>query len=140
MFSLFRRKQQEEREMKEIDQVLQKIHIKCAYGENLAILNEAERTLYLNDIFQKEIENGGFAMLFQHSAGVHTKDMVRSLKQIGASRSAQLLMEAEDKFAQNESMSDAMFFELNEALQAMGEDLTIYQTAYMLKHKNEITK
>lgn len=153
MFSLFKKKDKIEKQEKEIDRVVGKINVKCAYGAKINLLNEVERTIYFNDIFHKEIENGGFAMLFFHPSGAYAKEMVNTLAAIDAKKSAQLLQEAIDKFPSDLSLlsneqrqdlleqidpEDHAFFELNEALSAMGEDLTVYQTAYMLKHKEEL--
>lgn len=149
----FKKKTEIEKHEKEIDKVVGIINVKCAYGAKLSILNEVEKTLYFNDIFHKEIENGGFSMLFFHPAGAYALDMVESLHAIGAMKCSQLLKEAIAMFPEdlskltNEQRQDALeridpeetaFFELNEAMQSMGEDITVYQTAYMLKHKEEL--
>lgn len=153
MRSFFRKKSETEKHEKEIDKIVGFINVKCAYGAQLSVLNEVEKNLYLNDIFSKEIENGGFSMLFFHPAGAYVYDMVESLNAIGAMKCSQLLKEAIAKFPEgttmtdNEQRQDALelidpnetaFLELNEAMQSMGENIVVYQTAYMLKHKENV--
>ena len=125
------------------------INVKCEYGAHLEALSEEERVLYMNHIFKTEIDNGGFAMLFFHPAGAYAREMVDTLKAIGAVKCAQLLSEAIAKFPreiqgttteERQDMleeidpDDQLFFELNDALQAMGEDVGVYQKGYMIKH------
>lgn len=153
MFSLFKKKNTVERVEKEIDKVIGKIHVKCSYGAKMSELNEVERTLYLNDIFAKEVELGGFSMLLFHPCAAYAKEMITTLERIDASKTAQLLKEALEKLPADyceksleerqdlleaADPQDTLFVELNEALSAMGENLQIYQNAYMLKHKEEL--
>lgn len=150
---LLKKKNKVEKQEKEIDRVVGSINAKCAYGANMHELNEVERNIYLNEIFRKEIENGGFAMLFFHPAGTLVSEMMNSLTAIGAVKCAQLLQEGIAMFPKDITTltnderqdlleeidpDDKLFFELNEALSAMGEDILVYQTAYMLKHKQEL--
>lgn len=136
---------------KGISKIVDKINVKCEYGAKLGNLSEQERVIYMNHIFKTEIDNGGFAMLFFHPAGAYAWEMVDSLKAIGAVKCAQLLEEAIAKFPRDikgttteerQDMleeidpDDQLFFELNDALQAMGEDVGVYQKGYMIKHND----
>lgn len=156
MFNFFRKNvmKQQVKEQKGIMKAIDTINVKCAYGAKIQELNEVERVLYLNHIFQTEIQNGGFAMLFFHPAGAYAHDMVDTLRTIGAIRCAQLLEEAIAKFPVDIKRSsvekrqdlleeidpnDDIFIELNEAMQSMGEPIDVYQKAYMLKHKEDLS-
>lgn len=134
---------------KGFEKVMDFINVKCNYGTKLELLNEQERIVYLNYLFANEIDAGGFAMLFFHPAGVFVYDMLESLTAIGAVKCAQLLQEGINFFpaelkdatlTQRQDMlevidpQDTLFLELNEALGAMGENLEVYQKAYILKH------
>lgn len=155
MFNFMKNKVVKEREQQEkgIAKVIYRISLKCAYGSNMEELNEAEKVMYCNFAFKTEIDNGGFSMLFFQPVGIFAFDMVDSLKAIGAVKCAQLLDEAIQKFppelkgADIEKRRDMLevidpednlFLELDEALGSMGEDINVYQTAYMIKHREEL--
>lgn len=156
MFQLFKKKPDKEVESnkKGIEKDVDKINVKCAYGGKLSLLNEHERIVYMNHIFQVEFENGGFSMLFFHPAGEYALEMVNSLEAIGCVKCAQLLkeaiaklppeyvstkgLEARQDILEKADPNDDAFLELNEAMGSMGEDIAVYLKAYMLKHKADL--
>lgn len=157
MLNIFKKKADKETEKNEkgIQKFVDIINVKSSYGAKFNELSEVEQNIYLNHMFEVEIENGGFGMLFFHPSGDFAFQMLDSLKAIGAVKSAQLLQEAIAKFPKDIKHSkqeerqdlleeidadDELFLELNEALQAMGENLAVYQKAYILKHKDELVK
>lgn len=154
MFQLFKKKTEKEVDNKNkgIEKLVDKINVKCAYGGKMNLLHEQERIVYLNHIFQVEFETGGFSMLFFHPAGEYAMEMVNSLEAIGCVKCAQLLKEALAKLPseftackdlekrqdmlEKADPDDDAFLELNEAMGSMGEDISVYLKAYMLKHKD----
>lgn len=67
---------------------------KCEYGERLEILNDAERVLYLVNLLETEVSNGGFDQYFDNASGDHAPETVVALRTIGADWAAELLEKA----------------------------------------------
>ena len=57
-------------------------------------LNEKEKAIYTIWWLEAEVNNGGFHQYFWNSAGDHADTAIRSLKSIGASKTASLLEKA----------------------------------------------
>ena len=55
-------------------------------------------TFYYNQDLEREINNGGFNQYFINSSGDNAHEAVRSLKEIGATKTADLLLQAIDQF------------------------------------------
>ncbi|MBQ4467231.1 MAG: DUF4300 family protein [Firmicutes bacterium] len=67
---------------------------KCSYGENMDALNEYEKTVFLVEELQDEVNNGGFDQYFINSSGDHWVDAIEACKEIGAVKTADLLEKA----------------------------------------------
>lgn len=42
---------------------------KCEYGEKIEKLSEAEKVFYLNQILEREVNNGGLSQFFYNASG-----------------------------------------------------------------------
>ena len=69
------------------------INEKCDYGENISILTPEEKIVYIVDIFQSEVNNGGFVQ-FLFNSGDCIADLVPSLTKIGAEHIAEIYKDA----------------------------------------------
>ena len=59
---------------------------KCDYGELLEKLTEPEKTIYLCQVLEGEINNGGFGQFFYNSSGDFANETLSALKEISAMR------------------------------------------------------
>jgi hypothetical protein len=67
-------------------------------GEALDKLTEPQKTFYFNQYLEKEINNGGFNQYFYNSAGNFSHQTVIALRQINATKTANILQSAIDQF------------------------------------------
>lgn len=70
----------------------------CNYGEEIEVLTPPQKNFYLNQQFEREINNGGFEQFFFNSTGDYAHETIRSLTVIGAAHAAKLLTEAINEF------------------------------------------
>lgn len=78
----------------------------CEYGENINVLTKPQMTLFLNQNFEKEINNGGLNQFFYNSSGEFSFETVQSLKEIKAFYTATILEEAISQFPNNNVPKD----------------------------------
>ena len=71
-----------------------KILKKTNYGDSLETLNVYERTLYITQILEGEVNNGGFSQFFSNSSGDLSNEIVDAFQAIGALRTAEICKEA----------------------------------------------
>jgi hypothetical protein len=94
----------------EIDDVLisidNYINELCEYGENLNVLTKQQVTFFLNQNFEKEINNGGLNQFFYNSSGEFSFETIQSLKEINAVHTATILEEAICQFPNNNVPKD----------------------------------
>lgn len=64
-------------------------------------LNESEKTFLYVEILEAEINNGGFDQYFFNSSGDYANETIKSLKKIGALKTAKLVQEAFSYFPEN---------------------------------------
>ncbi len=69
----------------------------CEWGHNLNSLTEPQKNFFLNQIFEMEINNGGISQYFFNS-GQYAHHTLDALKAIGASRTAEILQVAINRF------------------------------------------
>lgn len=67
---------------------------KCNYGENLSVLTPEEKTVYIVNCFQAEVNNGGFEQFLYNSSGALVGDLLSSLTAIGANHTAEIYKKA----------------------------------------------
>ena len=69
-----------------------------SYGDELEKLTEPQKTFYFNQYLEKEINNGGFNQYFYNSSGDFSHQTLISLRQINATKTANILQLAIDQF------------------------------------------
>lgn len=67
---------------------------KCEYGDNIEILNDEQRVLYITQALEEEVNNGGFSQFFFNSAGAFANELVASFEKIGAIKTAEICKKA----------------------------------------------
>ena len=65
------------------------INEKCDYGDNISVLTPEEKTVYIIDKFQSEVNNGGFVQFLYNSGGL-VANLLPSLTAIGAEHIARI--------------------------------------------------
>jgi hypothetical protein len=70
----------------------------CNWGNDIKKLTEQQKNFYLNQVFEMEINNGGFSQYFFNTTGKYAHQTVNSLKAVGAEKTADILQKAIDKF------------------------------------------
>lgn len=70
------------------------VNRKCNYGENISVLTSEEKTVYIVNCFQAEVNNGGFDQFLFNCSGAFVGDLLYSLNTIGANRTAEIYKEA----------------------------------------------
>ena len=63
---------------------------KCGEGERLAALSPEERTAYVVDAFQREVNNGGFEQYLYNSSGALAGELLDALHAVGAEGIAEI--------------------------------------------------
>lgn len=67
---------------------------KCKYSERIENLSLYERTFYLCQVFEGEINNGGFSQFFYNSSGNFAIETIGSLVEIGGVKTSELLIKS----------------------------------------------
>ncbi len=78
-----------------------KILEKCNYGDDLEKLNEHERVLFVTQILEGEVNNGGFSQFFFNSSGDFSNELVDAFTKIGALKTAEICKGALTLFPDN---------------------------------------
>lgn len=78
----------------------------CLYGEEMGRLNECQKIFYLNQCLEREINNGGFDQFYFNSSGNFAEETVRSLKAVGAHKTAEILFRANSVFSEGNVPKD----------------------------------
>ena len=71
-----------------------RISKKCNYGDEIEKLNEYEKTFFLTQTLEAEINNGGFSQFFFNSGGNFTYETVDAFEAIGAVKTAEICRKA----------------------------------------------
>jgi Domain of unknown function (DUF4375) len=71
---------------------------KCEWGHSLAELSPPEKTFYLNQALEREVNNGGFWQYFRNSSGNLAHETVQSLNDINAFKTSKILASAIEYF------------------------------------------
>ncbi|GHT34296.1 hypothetical protein FACS189434_10190 [Bacteroidia bacterium] len=74
-------------------------------NDDLKELSEPQKNFYFNQVFEMEINNGGFSQYFLNN-GQYAHETVHSLKAIGAEKTADLLQKAINKFPKSKVPKD----------------------------------
>lgn len=70
------------------------INRKCNYGENISVLTSEEKTVYIVNSLQSEVNNGGFVQFLFNISGAYVGELLSSLTSIGANRTAEIYKKA----------------------------------------------
>lgn len=70
------------------------ICIKCEYGDAIEKLNEYERTFFVTQILEQEVNNGGFSQFLYNSSGEFANEIVDAFTKIGALKTAEICKRA----------------------------------------------
>ena len=79
----------------EIDSYLSE---KSEYGEKIEKLNPSQRTFFIVENLEREINNGGFNQFFFNSSGDFSQETVNALLEIGAKKTANIVKKANSEF------------------------------------------
>jgi hypothetical protein len=125
----------------------------CAYGEDMSKINYAQITFYLNQCCEREINNGGFNQFYYNSSGDFAHETVESLKKIGAVKTSEIVLKANNLFPNGEvpknrnqrqrilekiedNVSDE-WEKLNDKFMMYEEDLNHLNMTYIKKNKDK---
>lgn len=79
---------------------------KCSYGEKIQELSNEEATIYLCQVFEGEINNGGFSQFFYNLSGDFSIETLQALKTIGANNTALIYKMALSIFPKSNAPKD----------------------------------
>ena len=71
-----------------------RIDCKCSSGTNLEDLSDPERVIYINMLFEEEVNNGGFDQFFYNSSGDFYEEVMECLLEVGAEITASIYRQA----------------------------------------------
>ncbi len=120
---------------------------KCNYGENTQALNEHERVIYVTQLLEAEVNNGGFDQFFRNSSGNLSNEIVSAFKQIGALKTAAICEKAISLFPkpvpatqeEREQLltdeADVILDECDEEFYHSEENLESLNNQYIMEHK-----
>lgn len=122
----------------------------CDYGQNVDLLNEYERTIFVTQEMENEVNNGGFFQFFDNSSGQFSGEIVQAFTKIGAVKTAEICKRAVEVFGQelpadwekrralldqieNEAVAEVLDA-CDTAFYNYEEDLEALNTAYIIKN------
>lgn len=128
---------------------------KCQYGEDMSALSAPERTFFITQSLEMEVNNGGFSQFFYNTGGNFSGEVVAAFNAIGAEKTAAICQQAifafgqelpADREARLALLDACESDELDEALEECDnafyeyqDDLTTLNYTYVLKHKASFT-
>ena len=123
----------------------------CEFGDNLDPLSDPQKIFYYVQSCEREINNGGFKQFYYNSSGAFAHETTYSLKIIGAYRTANIVMTANDQFPgrvvpkdrserqkileQIPDTSNEVWKELDQRFLAYEEDLNAFNLEFVRKNK-----
>ena len=127
------------------------IELKCKYGKDMESLNSRERTFYVAQTLETEVNNGGFLQFFYNSSGCLGPEIVSAFKNIGAHRTANICrkaleimgdevpMDLQARREKLEQLGDDAFDACDDAFYEYEEDLTALNCAYIRKNHHSFS-
>ena len=112
---------------------------KCSYGDKLEALSDAEKVFYYNQIFEMEVNNGGFDQYFFNTNDEYTSETIRSLRLIGAENTASILQEAATIDRSKELLDVNGFSDLEERFYRYEDDLNSLNLKFVEANKAEFS-
>ena len=128
--------------------IVEDLDERCGDDCDLDKLNEYERTIYVTQTVEAEVNNGGFMQFFDNSHGKLAGEIVQAFNRIGAGKTAAICRRAlkavgelptdwEERRARLNEIGD----DVSEALEACDDafyeyqdDLEVLNAAYVKKH------
>ncbi|GAO43338.1 DMP19 family protein [Flavihumibacter petaseus] len=123
----------------------------CEYGDDISKLTDYQKSFYLNQNLEREINNGGFNQYFRNSSGDNAHETILSLKAIGADSTADILQKAINQFPnknvpkdrdertviveQIEETADEVWSDLDQKFHEYEDDLNTLNIEYVKKYK-----
>jgi len=125
----------------------------CSYGDEMDKLTEQQKQFYYNQCLEREINNGGFNQYFFNSSSDFTHKTVKSLRAIGANKTADILQKAIDQFPnsnvpedrterqeileQIQEMADLICEELDQKFFNYEDNLNMLNIEFVRKNKDK---
>jgi hypothetical protein len=124
----------------------------CEFGQKMESLSDPQKIFYYIQNCEREINNGGFKQFFYNSSGDFAHETHYSLRIVGAKKTADIVMRANDQFPgravpkerserlkileqiQEESIN--VWNELDQRFLAREEDLNAYNLEFIRKNKS----
>ncbi|MBQ6116244.1 MAG: DMP19 family protein [Oscillospiraceae bacterium] len=126
----------------------------CDYGQQPDLLNPYERTIFVTQELEMEVNNGGFWQFFDNSSGQFSNEIVDAFTKIGAYKTAEICRKAVSAFGQDlpvdweerrtflDNVPDSaasVLDECDDAFFAYEEDLETLNASYIKKHIEHFT-
>ena len=124
----------------------------CGYGDKMDLLTDPQKNFFYNQNLEREINNGGFNQFYFNSTGDFAHETIKSLKSIGAIKTAEIVEKANDQFpdkkvpkdrttrqgiiAQIEDKANVIWEELDQKFFAYEDDLNSLNMDYIKKNKS----
>jgi hypothetical protein len=124
---------------------------KCAYGEDFEALSKEEAVLYLCQVLENEVNNGGFSQFFYNPSGNFSLETLQALKTIGACKTAAVYEKAlsvfpafnipGNRFLRQElldTLDQAIFDEADDDFNKNEDNLQELNIAYAISNQTNI--
>lgn len=108
------------------------VRTKCGDGENMSALSDPERTFYIVQTVETEVNNGGFSQFFYNFSRVFADQMAQAFNEIGAAKTAEICVRA-----LNGKSSDAILEKCDDMFYEYQDDLNALNRAYIMEHKGD---
>ncbi len=108
---------------------------KCKGGANPVVLSPEEKTVYVVDSFQSEVNNGGFSQYLYNGSGALAGELLASLTAIGADCTAEIYRDVlsllppelpADELLRNELLDDVITAEISAVMSAADDRFYTY--------------
>ncbi len=126
---------------------------KTQHGQDLSVLSPAERIVFITQILEMEVNNGGFDQYFLNSSGDCSNEVVSAFRAIGANATAEICQKAVSAFGREipvdrserqEMMDESRSEEIDEILHECDlafydyqDDLLGLTYRYILEHREQ---
>jgi hypothetical protein len=124
----------------------------CEFGHKMELLSDPQKIFYCIQNCEREVNNGGFKQFYQNSSGDFAHETYFSLRVVGAYKTADIVMSANDQFPgrtvpkeredrqkiveQIQDKSNEVWKELDKRFLACEEDLNTFNMEFIRKNKN----
>ena len=125
----------------------------CVWGEKPDNLTTEQKNFFFNQNLEREINNGGFYQYLFNSSGDFAHETIKSLKIIGADKTATILQQAIDQFPDKivpknrterqeilekiEETANEIFEDLDQKFLVYEDDLNTLNIEFVRQNKNK---